>query len=106
MSWIHVEDFLAAVRFVLDHDELSGPVVLASPGPVRNAELMRVLRDVVGRPWAPPTPAWAVRVGSVLLRTDPALALTGRRAHPRALLDAGFTFGHPTLQGALADLLG
>ncbi len=47
-----------------------------------------------------------MRLGSLLLRTDPALALTGRRALPRRLLDGGFAFRHPELAPALQDLLG
>jgi hypothetical protein len=77
----------------------------SSPNPVRNAELMATLRRVTGRPPAPPTPAWAVRLGARVLRTDPALGLTGRRGHPRRLLDAGFGFRHPHLEPALRDLL-
>lgn len=106
VSWIHVEDWLAAVLHLLrpgaepDH----GVVHLTGPEPVRNAELMTALRRAVRRPAAPPTPAPLVRLGAVLLRTDPALALTGRRGVPRRLLEAGFTFAHPDLDEALADL--
>ncbi|NAZ87094.1 DUF1731 domain-containing protein [Kineococcus indalonis] len=82
-----------------------GVLVASSPTPVRNAELMAALRRVLRRPPAPPTPALAVRAGSVLLRTDPALGLTGRRAVPAALLAAGFPFAFPRLEPALSDLL-
>ena len=105
-SWIHVEDWLAAVVWALREDDVTGPVVLSSPGPVRNAELMAALRRVLRRPAAPPTPALLVRAGARLLDSDPALALTGRRAVPRRLLDAGFDFAHPELEEALRDLLG
>ena len=106
VSWIHVADFLAGVRYALDDPALSGVVHLTSPHPVRNADLMAALRKVLGRPPAPPIPALVVRVGSVVLRTDPALALTGRRCVPARLLRAGFTFDHPDLLPALEDLLG
>lgn len=108
VSWIHVEDWLAAVLHLLHPDArpASGVVHLTGPAPVRNAELMTALRRVLGRPAAPPTPAALVRLGAVLLRTDPALALTGRRAVPRQLLEAGFTFAQPDLDAALADLTG
>lgn len=65
---------------------------------------MRQLRGVLGRPWAPRTPAWLVRLGCWLMRTEPVLALTGRRGDPRRLEEAGFTFRFPTLREALADL--
>jgi len=66
---------------------------------------MATLRRLLHRPPAPPTPAALVRLGAVLLRTDPALALTGRRCVPARLSDAGFAFTYPTLTGALTDLL-
>jgi uncharacterized protein (TIGR01777 family) len=106
VSWLHIDDWLAIVRLLLAPDDpaLSGIVHATGPQPVRNAELMAALRRSAHRPAAPPTPAMLVRLGAVLLRTDPALALTGRRAVPARLLDAGFVFSHPDLDEALADL--
>ncbi len=105
VSWIHITDFLAVVRRVLDDDSLRGVVHVTSPNPVRNAELMAALRKVLRRPAAPPTPAALVRLGARILRTDPALALTGRRCVPARLLEAGFAFTYPSLDGALEELL-
>ena len=114
-SWLHVDDWLRIAHWALgDHApglELpaapppSGVLVATAPHPVRNAELMATLRSVLHRPAAPPTPEWAVRVGALVLRTDPALGLTGRRAVSTTLSDAGFTFRHPDLREALEDLL-
>lgn len=105
-SWLHIDDLLAIVRLSLDDPDVAGVVHATAPQPVRNADLMAALRSALHRPaWAPPTPAWAVRVGSVLLRTDPLLALTGRRAVPQRLIERGFEFRHPSIDGALADLL-
>lgn len=112
VSWIHVQDWLAVVRASLGLDDpawpggaLHGVVLATSPHPVRNAELMRALRTALHRPPAPPTPAPLVRLGSLVLRTDPALALTGRRVLPRRLLEGGFAFRYPDLEPALQDLL-
>ena len=105
VSWLHVDDFLAIIRRALDDAALSGVVHATSPTPVTNAELMGTLRRVVRRPGGLPTPAWAVRLGAVLLRTDPALALTSRRCVPRRLVDRGFAFAFPRLEPALADLV-
>jgi len=105
VSWIHVTDFLAVVHRALEDDSLSGVVHVTSPNPVRNAELMATLRKVLHRPPALPTPATLVRMGGVILRTDPALALTGRRCVPTRLLNAGFVFAYPELGEALAELL-
>jgi len=109
ISWVHVDDFLSVAVQALEGQgpagDLEGVLHVTSPHPVRNADLMQILRRVLRRPAAPPTPAWAVRAGAVLLRTDPALALTGRRAVPARLEEAGFTFKHPELEEALEDLL-
>lgn len=107
-SWIHLEDWLALVRASLGLDPRvnlpAGILVAAAPNPVRNTDLMASLRERLHRPTAPPTPAALVRVGSVLLRTDPALGLTGRHATSELTTEAGFEFWHPTLDGALRDL--
>ncbi len=111
ISWIHVADWLRITRWCLGDDDVvaapppSGPLLTTAPDPVRNAELMAALRRALHRPPAPPTPAPLVRLGAVLLRTDPALALTGRRAVSRVLAEAGFGFRFPRLEDAIADLL-
>ena len=106
ISWLHVADYLGIVRVCLDEPTLSGVVHATSPNPVRNAEFMATLRHIWHRPPSPPTPTWLLRVGAVVLRTDPALASTGRRCVPAKLLDQGFVFAHPRLADALADLTG
>ena len=105
VSWLHIDDFLAITDRIVNDAALSGVVHATSPQPVRNAELMRELRAAVHRPPALPTPAWLVKVGAIALRTDPALALTGRRAMPAKLQAAGYRFAHPDLGEALAALV-
>lgn len=116
-SWIHIADWLAITRYALSLDRPAragstpdgtapdGVIAATSPYPVRNHELMAALRKTLRRPPAPPTPAAVVRLGAMVLRTDPALALTGRRVVPTHLQNAGFTFAHPRLDEALADVL-
>ncbi len=105
VSWLHFADFQAIVRACLDNRSLTGIVHATSPNPVTNADLMRELRRVLRRPPAPPTPTWLLRAGAVALRSDPALALTGRRCVPRVLESAGFEFTYPDLEPALRNLL-
>lgn len=105
VSWIHVNDFIRALRFLIE-GELGGVVNVTSPHPVQNAELMAELRRHLNRRWSPPAPAPLVRLGALAMGSDPALALTGRRCVPRRLLEAGFTFEFPELGRALEDLLG
>jgi uncharacterized protein len=105
VSWLHIDDFLAIVEYALDRDEVSGVFNATGPRPVRNQQFMAELRHGLGRPLGLPAPETLVRMGSVLLRTDPALALTGRRCVPRRLQEAGFVFRHPDLRSAFAELL-
>ncbi|WP_024802178.1 DUF1731 domain-containing protein [Nocardia sp. BMG51109] len=108
-SWIHVEDWLALVRAGLGLDpEVTLPdgiLVAATDFPVRNRDLMRVLRRRLRRPPALPTPIPVLKLGAALLRTDPALGYTGRHATSEVLPHTGFRFRYPSLDEALADLL-
>jgi uncharacterized protein (TIGR01777 family) len=105
ISWIHIDDFLRAVRFIRDHGDITGIVHVTAPNPIQNRDMMAALRTALRRPWSPPSPKPLVHLGALLMRTDPALALTGRRGVPRRLLDAGFGFTYPTFDSALQDLL-
>ena len=104
MSWIHDADFVRAVRWLIDHDDMEGPVNLASPGPVPEADFMRALRHAWGRRFAIPTPTWLLEIGAFVMRTESELVLKSRRVVPGRLLDAGFPFAHPEWTGAAADL--
>ena len=105
MSWIHETDLYRIIERSIDDCFMSGVCLVTSPNPVANREFMRSLRQAVHRPWSPPAPAPMVRLGRVILRSDPELALLGRRCVPTRLLKGGFIFEHPTLDGTLADLL-
>jgi uncharacterized protein len=105
VSWLHINDFVGAALSLLATSSLDGIVHVTSPTPVRNVEMMKQFRRTVNRPASPPTPAALVHVGAAFLRTDPALALTGRRCVPQRLLADGFRFRYPTLDLAIDDLL-
>lgn len=106
VSWIHIDDFISAINFIVAHESVDGTIHVTSPNPVRNKELMATLRKVLRMPWSPPTPSLIIRIGArFIFKTDPLLALTGRRAMPAALLASGFNFGHPQIHEALQDLL-
>ena len=104
ISWIHVDDLVRLIQRAIADPTMVGVYNATAPDPRPNADFMRALRRALGRPWAPPTPAFAVRVGCWLMRTEPVLALTGRRAIPQRLLAEGFAFAHPDLDLALAAL--
>lgn len=104
-SWIHHQDFVNAIDFFVANEKLSGVFNMTGPEPVTNKHMMAVLRKQFNRPWTPPTPAFAIIIGGWLLfRTDPQLALTGRRGYPKRLLENGFTFKYPNFEQAIADL--
>jgi hypothetical protein len=109
-SWIHHEDWqrIAVAALGLDPQVRipDGPLIAAAPHPLRNADLMSALRRHLNRPAAPPTPAPLLRLGAVVLRSDPALALTGRHCTSTVLADAGFRFAHPDIDSALSEIYG
>jgi uncharacterized protein (TIGR01777 family) len=104
VSWIHDVDFVRAVLWLIDHDELSGPVNLASPNPLPNAEFMRILREAWGTSIGLPATRWMLELGAVFMRTETELVLKSRRVIPARLLETGFQFESPTWEAAAGDL--
>ncbi|MGY3127213.1 NAD dependent epimerase/dehydratase family enzyme [Agrococcus sp. UYP33] len=105
-SWVHVDDVIGAMRFIVDRDDLDGVINVASPHPRDNRTLMRLLRERVGMPIGLPSWRWMLEPAMWLLRTEPELVLKSRLVLPARLQDAGFVFAHPDLEEALADVLG
>jgi uncharacterized protein (TIGR01777 family) len=104
VSWIHEQDFVRAVRWLIEHDTLEGPVNLAAPHPLPNAEFMRTLREAWGiRPGLPAT-EWMLEIGAFFLRTETELILKSRRVTPGLLTKHGFVFDFPTWPEAARDL--
>jgi len=104
ISWLHAEDFNRIVFRAIEDDSFDGVYNATGPNSVTNAEFMRELRRVMHRPWLPPTPVWAVRLGARLIGTEASLALTGRRCIPKRLTEAGFDFHFPELRKALEQI--
>ncbi|MFD6434182.1 TIGR01777 family oxidoreductase [Streptomyces venezuelae] len=105
VSWIHDHDFVRAVEFLIDRDDITGPVNLAAPGPLPQREFMRALRGAWGMPVGLPATRWMAEVGAFVLRSDTELLLKSRRVVPGRLRDAGFTFDHGAWPLAAADLV-
>lgn len=100
--WIHIDDEVAAVRFLLENDTASGPFNLSAPNPPTNREFVRHLGRVMGRPSLMPTPSIALRV---LFGEMSTVLLDGQRAVPKKLQEAGFEFIFSDPVAALNDLL-
>ncbi|MFB8176920.1 TIGR01777 family oxidoreductase [Streptomyces sp. NPDC055966] len=105
VSWIHDEDFVRAVEFLVDREDIDGPVNLASPGPLPHREFMRTLRAAWGVPFGLPATRWMAELGAFAFRSDTELLLKSRRVTPGRLHEAGFTFTHPTWDSAAMDLV-
>ncbi len=102
-SWIHIQDLIEVVRFLLDRPDLTGPVNCTAPEPVRNRDLTRALAKTLRKPAPmPPVPGLVIRTvlgefGNVLLE--------GQRVIPDRLNQAGFSFAYPSIEPALKDLV-
>jgi uncharacterized protein len=105
MSWVHYEDFVAAVRWLIDRDDIDGVVNVASPNPLPNAEFMRRLRDAYGVPFGLPAREWMLEIGAIFMRTETELILKSRRVVPARLLESGFAFTFPLWQDAADHLV-
>ena len=100
--WIHIDDEVAAIRFLLENEQADGVYNLTAPNPLTNKEFSHTIGDVMGRPSLLPVPAIAFKI---LFGEMSTILLDGQRAIPRRLQEAGFTFKYPNAQDALKQLL-
>ena len=105
LSWVSLDDEVGAIRHVLGDESVSGPVNLTAPNPVTNAEFTRALGRVLHRPTLLPTPTPALQLvlGRELVSE---MLLGGQRVLPAVLQASGYSFVHPSLEEALADMVG
>lgn len=102
VSWIHIEDAVRAMAFVIEHEHLTGPVNITAPTPVRMKEFGQTIGTVLNRPHWFPVPAFVMKM---VLGKKSNLVLEGQKVLPKALMDHGFEFSFPKLELALEDLL-
>lgn len=100
-SWIHIRDLAEAFIFLMKHPEISGPVNLCAPIPVRNRDLAKSLGKALHRPSFMPAPAFMI---SLMLGEFGSVILKGQRVLPRRLLQSGFTFQYPEIDTALQSI--
>ncbi|MGE6994910.1 TIGR01777 family oxidoreductase [Pseudomonas sp. NPDC047961] len=101
MPWIHINDQIGLIDFLLHQPDAAGPYNACAPQPVRNADFAKAFAASLGRPAVLPVPALALKVG---LGELSGLILGGQKAQPLRLQAAGFQFRFVTLDAALADL--
>jgi NAD dependent epimerase/dehydratase family enzyme len=100
-SWVHIDDVVAAIHFLIARDDLAGVVNVVAPQASDNRTLMRTLRRIVGAPFGVPAFRWMLEPAMWVLRTEPELVLKSRWVVPERLSAAGFVFAHRDLEEAL-----
>jgi uncharacterized protein len=104
VSWIHEEDFIRAILWIIENKNLVGPVNLCAPNPLPNRDFMKALRQACGAPFGLPASKWMLEIGTFFMRTETELVLKSRRVVPSRLIESGFIFKHPTWPQAVEDL--
>lgn len=102
IPWIHNDDVAGSIRYLLEHDNLSGIFNVCAPNPVQNRDFLKTLTHVISRPSLFPVPAFALRLAMGEMANT---VLDSQRVIPQALIDAGYDFHYATLEPALRDLL-
>ncbi|HEX2203827.1 MAG TPA: TIGR01777 family oxidoreductase [Longimicrobium sp.] len=104
VSWVHERDFVRALYWLIEHDEVDGVVNVASPNPLPYADFMRALRRAWGALIGLPATEWMLEIGVRILRSETELVLKSRRVVPGRLLEAGFAFDFPEWPAAAEEL--
>lgn len=104
-SWIHIEDLFRIILFIQSHKELSGPINIGSPEPIDNKTFMKEVRKAMHVKIGLPAAAWMIKIGSMIIGTEPELILKSRYVLPQRLMDAGYTFEYPDIQSALKQIV-
>jgi hypothetical protein len=102
LSWIHLDDEVAAIRYLIEHPETSGAYNLTSPTPGTNADFGRTLSKVMSRPYYLPVPGFALKAAFGDVTT---VVLDGQRVIPTRFQEGGCTFLYPDLELAVRDTL-
>lgn len=102
ISWLHIDDEVEGILFLIQNQEATGVYNLMSPEPVRNSEMGRTISRVIKRPYWFPVPAFAMRAVLGELST---VVLDSWRGDPSRLLELGFVFKYPNVESALRDLV-
>jgi uncharacterized protein len=104
MSWIHTVDFYRAINWLITHNDLRGPVNIASPNPIPQSDFMRALRQACSMPLGLPATKWMVELATFFLRSESELILKSRRVIPTKLIASGFQFNFPNWTDAAKNL--
>ena len=102
MSWIALDDVLNAFQFIIEHEDMAGPVNFVAPHALSNVEFTKIFAHLLGKPAPLPIPKFAL---SMIFGSGAEVFLSSTHVHPEALLRCGFTFQYPDVEGALKKYL-
>ena len=101
-SWIHLEDLISAVMFIIENQDIKGPVNFCAPNPVRNRDFAKALGRILGRPSFMKVPSFMIRT---LMGEMGTTVMSSQRVVPDRLLKNGFEFQYPDVEKALNNLI-
>ncbi len=104
-SWIHEEDFVRSLDFLINNSRVEGAINIVAPEPSTTSELMKLMRTTLKVPFGLTSPKPLLELGAFLIQTETELLLKSRNVIPKRLTDEGFHFTHHNLELALQDLL-
>lgn len=104
-SWVHLDDVLGIIRFLIAHPEIDGVVNVAAPNPVDSVTVMRSIRQAIGVPFGIPLHRWMLEPGAWAIRTETELVLKSRWVEPERLLAAGYEFAYPQIDDAVRQIV-
>lgn len=104
VSWIHEDDLVAAIHFIITH-KLEGPINVTAPNPIKNNVFMKLLRNELNIPFGINSPVFILKIGAALIGTETELVLKSRNVIPEILQENGFQFKFNTVDVALKDIL-
>ena len=103
-SWVHLVDYIRIVDFSIANTNVIGVINVAAPNPVTNTKLMKTIREIIRIPFGVSISQMLLKIGAVIIGTEPELILKSRYVVPEKLTDLGFAFKYPTIENALQNL--
>ena len=105
VNWVHEQDAIRTIEWLLKNEKIDGIVNCTAPNAVTNEVLMDNIRKIYGIPFGLPTPAWLLSIGAMIIRTETELILKSRWVKPAVLLESGFEFQYGKIEHAIHDII-
>jgi len=104
VSWVHEQDAARSIEWLLQHNEIEGPLNCTAPGAIKNNMFMHSIRKAYGIGFGLPAPGWLLAIGAKIIGTETELILKSRWVRPSILLANGFEFKYGTIDQAVEAL--